>query len=825
MAKLVLYAYTTDIYLREGWIKVGHTKIEIGEDRIWNQFGTSNPENPQHQIIGELPEGIQDHHIHRQLERNGCKPIEGVPGKEWFKAKNVSDPFKDVRQAYNEIVHNCSRTEHYKLRKEQAGAVEKASKWFNKEYPQEVIDSATHPDRFLINAKMRFGKCFTSIHLAKKINARNTLIVTYKPDVIGEWIDTVNEQVDFKDWTGIRAKAKPDRPADPCLGEDGDFPRASGPIVLCVSFQDLSIGDNGDIKPRLKRIPEIEWDLVIFDEVHYGNTERANNILSKLRISKRLYLSGTPFRLIEQDDFSAQQVYTYSYLDEQKNKKEEIESDPTDQNEYIYRLMPDLNISAIEITDDDLAQQRATFETDDIDFSLNRLFETQRDEETDRLSFVHESAVDHFIEGLHKEGHDARSVSVYGKLGQQLGCPTKRHTVWWMNRVDSIAALIEKLQNHPHFSKFILINASGSDASRNGESEAILAREKSDVQRAITDANEDPNKLGTIAFSCGRFLTGVTIKEWDSILILNDIKSGESYYQAIFRVQSAWVNEKTKKPFKKKAFVFDFAISRCLKVTYDCAYNIADQIDQEQSYEQQVDISQNTLEIVAEGLCDTLDIKRFYEGRLTSDPTTAKDILEAGNHEGGRIALARRITSNMLVSFGHLQLLEQYPDILEILKKVKGYRTQEVADISAEDLVQIGRDAADLETVKDDPNISPEEKEKIIEDFAEKDNDKERKSLKRWYATQIKRLAICMADFIYMTLEREYKIDDVIQTKSPQFFHVMTGITKDDFVRLCDMGFMKKPALNRIVREFSDQETSSLEPEKYILENLKKMAS
>ncbi len=488
--------------------------------------------------------------------------------------------------------------------------------------------------------------------------------------------------------------------------------------------------------------------------------------------------------------------------------------------------MPDLNISAIEITDDDIAEQRSTFETDDIDFSLNRLFETEKVSETsDEIKFTYERAVDNFIEGLHKEGHDARSVSVYGKLGNQLGCPSKRHTVWWMNRVDSISALIEKLQKHPHFSKFILINASGSDNSRNGESETILAKEKSAVQKAITEANEDPSKLGTITFSCGRFLTGVTIKEWDSILILNDIKSGEPYYQAIFRVQSAWVNEKTKEVLKPKAWVFDFAISRCLKVTYQCAYNIADQIDQEKSYEQQVDLNNNTLEIVATGLCDTLDIKRFYEGSLTSDPTTAKDILDAGNHEGGRIALARRITSNMLVSFGHLQLLEEYPHILEILKKVKGYRTQEVGDISAEDLVQIGRDATDLEAAKDDPNLTPEEREDIIEDFAEKDEDKERKSLKKWYATQIKRLAICMADFIYMTLEREYKIDDVIQTKAPHFFKVMTGITKDDFVELCDKGFMKKPALNRIVREFNDQETSSLEPEKYILENLKKMAS
>lgn len=824
MGKLLLYAYTTETYLKDSRIKVGHTKVEIGEERIWNQFGTSNPENPIYQIIGELPDGVQDHSIHKQLIRNGCRPIEDVPGQEWFWAKNKNDPFKDVRQAYNEIVNNCSRTEHYKLRKEQAGAVEKASKWFNKDYPQEVIESATHPNRFLINAKMRFGKCFTSIHLAKKINARTTLIVTYKPDVIGEWIDTVNEQVDFKEWTGIRAKTKSDRPADPCLSETGEFPRSSGPIVLCVSFQDLSIGENGEIKPRLQQIQEIEWDLVIFDEVHYGNTERANNILSKLKISKRLYLSGTPFRLIEQDDFSAQQVYTYSYLDEQKNKKEETDSDPQEQAEKIYRQMPDLNVSAIEITDEDIAQQRATFETDDIDFSLNRLFEPQKDEATDELSLVYESAVDQFIEGLHKEGHDARSVSVYGKLGQQLGCPPKRHTVWWMNRVDSISALIVKLKKHPHFSKFVLINASGSDTSRNGESEAILAKEKSSVQKAINEANEDPTKLGTITFSCGRFLTGVTIKEWDSILVLNDIKSGESYYQAIFRVQSAWV-DKTKQPIKTKAFVFDFAISRCLKVTYDCAYNIADQIDQEHSYNQQVDLNNNTLEIIATGLCDTLDIKRFYEGSLTSDPTTAKDILDAGNHEGGRIALARRITSNMLVSFGHLQLLEQYPDILEILKKVKGYRTQEVGDISTDDLVQIGRDAADLESAKDDPNLTPEEKEKIIEDFADKDEDKERQSLKKWYATQIKRLAICMSDFIYMTYEREFKIDDVIQTKSPQFFKVMTGITKDDFIKLCDMGFMKKPALNRIVREFSDQEISSLQPEKYILENLKKLAS
>ena len=393
-----------------------------------------------------------------------------------------------------------------------------------------------------------------------------------------------------------------------------------------------------------------------------------------------------------------------------------------------------------------------------------------------------------------------------------------------MNRVDSISALIEKLENHPHFSQFKLINASGSDKKKDND-DRIVAREKSSVQRAIAEVNENPSKYkGTITFTCGRFLTGVTIREWDSILILNDIKSAESYYQAMFRVQSAWVDGKLKQSLKPKAWVFDFAITRCLQVTYDCATNIADQIDQQESYEQRTDANKDNLEIVTEGLCDTLDIKRFYEGSLVSTPTTSKDIFEVLNHEGSRIALARRITSNVLVNFGKLKLLEEHPHLLAILEKVKGYRSGEFTG-SIEDFVQIGRDASELEKVKGDPNLTQDEKEKAIDDFAEKDKDKERQSRKKWYATQIKRLAICMADFIYMTYEREYNIDDVIQTKSPQFFEVMTGISKDDFVELCDKGFMNRFALNRIVREFRDQENTSLEPETYIFENLKKLVS
>lgn len=811
--ELELYAYTTPTYREKGLVKVGHCQIGRHATRIQEQFGTANPEQPDYILIGELPGGLEDRHIHAQLIRNGFRKVEDSPGREWFHAT-----FDDVRRAYNEVVFGSSRALNHKLRHEQAEAIERAKKWFLNGYAPEIYRAATHPGRFLVNAKMRFGKCFTSVHLAKALGAKNTLIVTYKPDVIGEWIDTVNEQVDFDGWTGIRAKRKTDRPNDPCLDDDGRFPKCAGPVVLCVSLQDLSIDGDGKTKDRLKSIPMIDWDLLIYDEVHYGSrTERAEWILSSLKFSRRLDLSGTPFRLIEQDDFCAQQVFTYSYLDEQRNKREEIANDPISKGELVYRQMPDLNISTIEVTEADIAQQLDTFETDDFGFSLNVLFETHEGR------FIHEGAVDHFLEGLTKAGHDARAISVFGKLGQQLGVPATRHTVWWLNRVDSVSALISKLEKHPYFSRFELINASGSGGS-DDESDSVVAREKTAIEAKINEVNSNPTKLGTITLTCGRFLTGVTVKEWDSILILNDVRSAESYFQAIFRVQSAWYDAKARNVVKPHAWIFDFAITRCLRIVYECGSNIADQIDQLESYEQRADHNKDNLEITVGGLCDTLNIKRFIEGSLNSLPTTAKDIFEVLNHEGSRLSLARRITSNVLVNFGSLKLLEENPDLLEILKKVKGYRTQDVNALDVSELVQIGIDAEKLDQIRNDSDLSPEEKDAALEEFVEKEEDKERQSRKKWFATQIKRLAICMADFIYMTYEREYNIDDVIQTKSPQFFKVMTGISKDEFVLLCEHGFINRFALNRIVREFKDQEETSLNPEEFIFDFLKDAA-
>ena len=810
MEALELYIYSTETYLKKGLVKVGHCLLGRYKQRIKEQFGTSNPELPIILWNHPLPQDTTDKHIHTRMEQNGIKKKSDSAGQEWFYAST-----DQVKQAFNEIAFGASRVENYQPRQEQQAAVDKACKWFFGDYSSGTVRSATHKDRFLLNAKMRFGKCFTGLHVAKAIGAKNTLIMTYKPEVIGEWMEAANGHVDFDGWLGIRAKKCNGNSIEPCLSENGEFPVFDGPKVLGISLQDLAIDTDGKTKIRLEKVVATHWDLIIFDEVHFGSrTERAKHIIDSLHSDFRLDLSGTPFRLIQEDDFCSQQVFTYSYLDEQKNKQLEIQNDPDGVKPNVYREMPDLDISTIEITQEDIDEQRDTFLTDDLDFSLNELFKATKS------GFVYNDAVDHFLDGLTKAGHDARAISVFGKLGSQLGAPAVRHTVWWLNRVDSVAALAKKLKAHPHFSKFEVINASGCEKAE-GDEETLIARDKTDIEKKIQAVQEN-NKLGTITLTCRRFLTGVTIKEWDSILVLNDVKSAESYYQAIFRVQSAWVDKKTRKVIKPRAWVFDFAISRCLRITYEYASALADQLDQQDSFEQNVRLDNDNLTRTVAGLCETLDIKRFYEGSLNSDATTAKDIFEALNLEGSRISLAKRITSDVLVNFGALKLLEDNPYLYEVLKKVKGYRTQEVGTI--EDFVKIGIEATDLKDKKK-PSNSNEEDEQDNEDFVDKEKDKEKQTKKKWYATQIKRLAICMADFIYMTYEREYNIDDVILTKNPRFFEVMTGISQRDFSELCDKGFINRFALNRIVREFRDQEDTSLLPEDYIVKNLYEIAS
>jgi hypothetical protein len=118
-------------------------------------------------------------------------------------------------------------------------------------------------------------------------------------------MEAANGHVDFTGWLGIRAKKRTGNGIEPCLSDNGEFPVFDGAKVLGISLQDLSIDEEGKTKLRLEKVVATHWDLVIFDEVHFGSrTERAKHIIDSLHSDFRLDLSGTPFRLIQEDDFA-----------------------------------------------------------------------------------------------------------------------------------------------------------------------------------------------------------------------------------------------------------------------------------------------------------------------------------------------------------------------------------------------------------------------------------------------------------------------------------------------------------------------------------------
>ena len=132
-----------------------------------------------------------------------------------------------------------------------------------------------------------------------------------------------------------------------------------------------------------------------------------------------------------------------------------------------------------------------------------------------------------------------------------------RHSLWMVPGVKEARALSAMMKKHPVFSLFRVVNVAGDGDEEEGTESALVK-----VRDAINQAGEDGY---TITLSCGKLTTGVTVKEWTTVLMLAGTfsTSASSYLQTIFRVQSP-CNKDGK--IKDNCYVFDFAPDRTLKM-------------------------------------------------------------------------------------------------------------------------------------------------------------------------------------------------------------------------------------------------------------------
>ncbi len=211
--------------------------------------------------------------------------------------------------------------------------------------------------RFLWNAKMRFGKTFTAYQLAKKLGAKRVLVLTFKPAVEDAWQTDLESHVDFEGWQYLSNHS----------GSDPTQIDRKKPVVYFGSFQDLLGRDAaGNIKPKNEWLHAVNWDLVVFDEYHFGawretakelfegedeavakkeakleyaaaleDVNEDLGVLSEketefLPITTKayLYLSGTPFKALATGEFIEEQIFNWTYTDEQRAKEDVRRQEP-----------------------------------------------------------------------------------------------------------------------------------------------------------------------------------------------------------------------------------------------------------------------------------------------------------------------------------------------------------------------------------------------------------------------------------------------------------------------------------------------------------------
>ena len=564
----MIYAYDTPgVTYHDGWIKIGYTDKQTPEQRIRQQGGTID-------VITRLlwkgfarytdnsGDSFKDSDFHAFLEFN--KGIERKDGqqkkKEWFHIdKSTSRDYFDEFAARGTLSQHEQKLS-YTLRDEQEEAVRQTQAYFE--------GGGTE---FLWNARPRFGKTLTAYDLVRRMGLSKVLIVTNRPSIANSWAEDFKK---FIDWRGELSFVSD---TDALAGKPGVLSRqefisrmhtSDRGMVAFESLQGLkgSVYFGGKFDKLAWMAKEykdnsgktqhgIEFDLLIIDEAQEGietmRTERAfNNIARKYT----LYLSGTPFKQLASARFSASQIYNWSYADEQE-RKENWSGEGYNPYEPLPRLaMYTYQLSAMireRIGHADLESEEST----DYAFDLNEFFDTN-----EAGKFIHEAEVKKFLHALATQEKYPFSTP---ELRKELS-----HTLWYLNRIQSVEALEKLLAADPVFNEYYVVKVVG-DGSSNEDEDASAKKNFDRVKQAIAAHDK------TITLTVGQLTVGVTVPEWSGVLMLCNLKSPSSYMQAAFRAQNPYMLTVNGETFQKEtAYVFDFDPARTLIIFDDFANNL-----------------------------------------------------------------------------------------------------------------------------------------------------------------------------------------------------------------------------------------------------------
>jgi hypothetical protein len=803
-----IYAYSIDDTAHKGLLKVGQTTRDV-KQRVAEQVRTAAIKNYTIEIdeSAERDDGslFSDHEVRIALARKGFDNVE----LEWMRCS-----VQDVQTALTELRtgQRFTGTHHetFPMRQEQAEAVKMTHAYFLSRWAE---DMHAVP-RFLWNAKMRFGKTFTTYQLAKRLGAKRVLVLTFKPAVEDAWQTDLDNHVDFDGWQYLSRSS----------GSDPTQIDHTKPVVYFGSFQDLLGRDAvGNIKPKNEWLHAVNWDLVVFDEYHFGawrdtakelfegeeeavakkemriaygaGLEDVNEDLSVLSeeeteflpITTRayLYLSGTPFKALSTGEFIEEQIFNWTYTDEQRAKDAFASSNPGQWNPY--GALPQLRLLTYQMPDELLAVASGG-EFDE--FDLNEFFAATGTEK--RTQFKHKDDVQKWLDII-RGSYQPRAVESL-KTGTRPPFPYSdsrllpylQHSFWFLPNVASCHAMANLLtEKHNTFWRdYEVVVAAGASAG-------IGLDALPPVRSAIGGGFETK----TITLSCGKLTTGVTVPQWSSILMLRNLKSPETYFQAAFRVQSPWSikNPNGDQPneeeiVKPACFVFDFAPTRALRQLSEYGIGLSP--------------SEPNPENAVKDLISFLPVLAYDGANMTQiDAGGILDIAMAGT---SATLLARKWESALLVNVDNdtLRRVLDNPEAMAAVERIEGWRS--LGDNIIETIINKSDKVKDLKKKAKDGDLSAKEKKELT------DEEREYKSKRKLVQEKLIKFATRIPAFMYLTDFRENTLQDVITKLEPDLFLTVTGLTVNDFHLLVRLKVFNTEQMNQAVFAFRRYEDASL---------------
>lgn len=803
-----IYAYSIDDKAHKGLLKVGQTTRDV-KQRVAEQLKTAAIKNYRIELDepAEREDGtiFTDHEVRATLVRKGFSNS----GLEWVRCS-----LADVKTVLTELrtgqqfsgTHDLT----FEMRREQIDAVNKTHAYYHSIWRE---DMHAVP-RFLWNAKMRFGKTFTTYQLARKLGAKRVLVVTFKPAVEDAWRTDLESHKDFDGWRYLSRNSDLN-PAE--------VPRKTS-LVYFGSFQDLLGRDTtGNIKPKNEWIHKIKWDLVVFDEYHFGawratakelfegeepavavketkqqytaGLEQINEDLSVLSEKEveflpittkaYLYLSGTPFKALATGEFIEEQIFNWTYTDEQRAKEEISATRPGQWNPY--GALPQMRLLTYQMPDELVAIARAG-EFDE--FDLNEFFAATGSETAAR--FKHGSDVQKWLDIIRGsylskavESLKAGTRPPYPYSDIRL-LPYLQHSFWFLPDVAACHAMARLLaeKHNTFWQDYTVVVAAGASA---GIGLAALPP----VREAIGGGFETK----TITLSCGKLTTGVTVPQWSSILMLRNLTSPESYFQAAFRVQSPWSiknpngdDPNEEEILKPVCFVFDFAPTRALR--------------QLSEYGIRLSSSDANPEEAVKDLVSFLPVLAYDGANMTQvDAGGILDIAMAGT---SGVLLARKWQSAVLVNVDNdtLRRILENPEAMAAVESIEGWRA--LGDDIIETIINKSDAVKELKNRARDSDLTKKQNKQLS------DEEREYKSKRKLVQEKLIKFATRIPAFMYLTDFRENKLQDVITKLEPDLFLAVTGLTVKDFHLLVGLRVFNTELMNQAVFAFRRYEDASL---------------